>query len=153
LLTLYRLSQCRLPALIALMAILMLFIAPDVSQTLEHRQVRAAHETSSAAMDEMDMMPMDHDMKHHLTGVSHDGITVSVGNPVPHGNRSDGGIMDDFACGYCQLLVHSPLLAWMLIPLISLLFFITRVASSLFSPVTPITFFPGISQPRAPPAV
>ncbi|WP_240116310.1 DUF2946 domain-containing protein [Erwinia endophytica] len=154
-LTLYRLSQRRLPALIALMAILMLFIAPEVSKTLEHRQVRAAYETSSAVMGEMDMgmMPMDHGMKHPVTSASPDEMTGHAGNPVAHGKRSDEGIMDDFACGYCQLLVHSPLLAWVLAALILLLFLITRVAPSLLSPAPPMTFFPGISQPRAPPAV
>ncbi len=162
LLTLYRLSQRRIPALIALMAILMLFIAPEVSKTLEHRRMQSDSEvmteTSTEAMDEMDMgmMPMDHAMDHPMATAGHhvmaDQAGQSTSKIATHVMNDGMGMMDDFACGYCQLLAHFPVLAWVLIPLISLLLLSSRASPSLISPATPVTFFPGRSQPRAPPA-
>ncbi|MFS2222562.1 DUF2946 domain-containing protein [Pantoea sp. B65] len=162
LLTLYRLSQCRIPALIALMAILMLFIAPEISKTLEHRRMQSDGEVmtepSSEAMDGMDMamMPMDHAMDHPMANADHQVMAEqsdeSTAKTASHLMNGGMGMMDDFACGYCQLLAHFPVLAWVLIPLISLLLLSSRASPSLLSSVTPVTFFPGISQPRAPPA-
>ncbi len=166
LLTLYRLSQRRIPALIALMAILMLFIAPEVSKTLEHQRMQSDSAVSSGissdAMDGIDMdmdmamMPMNHGMEYTMGASDQHDMSGQAGRSTSDSPRhlmtGDMGMMDDFACGYCQLLAHFPVLAWVIIPLISLLLMCSRVPPSLRCPVAPETFFPGISQPRAPPA-
>ncbi|MEM6159622.1 DUF2946 domain-containing protein [Erwinia sp. P6884] len=157
-----RLSQRRIPALVALMAILMLFIAPEVSKTLEHGRMQsdtdatvtapASHAMHSMDMDGMHMAGMP---EHHpISSLSPGDEKGQTGRAMPALSLSGSmGMMDDFACGYCQLLAHFPVLAWILIPVISLLLLISRVSSPLFTSVIPLTFFPGISQPRAPPVI
>lgn len=69
----------------------------------------------------------------------------------PHHPRSSGNMLEHFACGYCQLLVHLPLLLAIFIVIIRLLLLSTRTPPPLkYSPYH-FTFFPGRSQPRAPP--
>ncbi|WP_342214435.1 DUF2946 domain-containing protein [Erwinia persicina] len=156
LVSLYRLSQRRLPALIAMIAVLLLFIAPDVSKTLEHQRMSAPVGFVSPPLMAIHDMPM---------GVmSHDGMTTLHAHPssakegLPDGIHSsstmpvDGGMMDDFACGYCQLLVHLPLLLYLFIPLIWLLFRLaSQTPATRYTPWFASAFFPGLSQPRAPP--
>lgn len=152
-----RLSQRRMPALIAIMAILMLFIAPDVSTILEqrrgaeHRQMPA--ENLSAGLDEMaqhgmtDEMPLAADNAHCDTAPS----PSQAADTGQHHNRSGGKMPGHFACGYCQLLVNLPLLLAIFIVVIRLLLLSTRTPPPLkFTPYH-FTFFPGLSQPRAPP--
>ncbi|WP_099134012.1 DUF2946 domain-containing protein [Xenorhabdus ehlersii] len=130
-LSLFRFSQSRTPAIIALLAILMLFIAPVVSKTLEHHREGIRSEINHC-MSVSDM-PSTHTMNHH--GVDH----VHM------------GLMDDIACGYCQLLINLPLLAGGFVPFILLTLIVSRAppVSRFFGPV--IRLFYGESQPRAPP--
>ncbi|WP_340614419.1 DUF2946 domain-containing protein [Xenorhabdus thailandensis] len=132
-LSLFRLSQNRTPAIIALLAILMLFIAPVVSKTLEHHREEIKSEINHCVF--VSDMPSTHTMNHH--GVDH----VHM------------GIMDDIACGYCQLLINLPLLAGGFIPFILLTLIVFRAPPILrfFGPV--IRLFYGESQPRAPPLI
>ncbi|MDC9603867.1 DUF2946 domain-containing protein [Xenorhabdus griffiniae] len=127
-LSLFRLSQSRTPAIIALLAILMLFIAPVVSKTLEHHREEIKSEINHC-------MPATHTMNHH--GVDHIHM----------------GLMDDIACGYCQLLINLPLLAGGFVPFILLTLIVFRALpiSRFFGPV--IRLFYGESQPRAPPLI
>lgn len=144
----------------AVVAILLLFIAPDISKTLEHQRLSGVDMTQSAPVQmqhsgnsRVEMDAMGDDM-HHMHTSSVLSADASPADPHQHlGMPDEGGMMDDFSCGYCQLLVHFPLLLWLFIPLIWLLF---RLASGM--PVRryvswfPSAFLPGIPQPRAPPA-
>ncbi|MDC9592421.1 DUF2946 domain-containing protein [Xenorhabdus sp. IM139775] len=116
-LSLFHLSQRRTPAIIALLAILMLFIAPVISKTLEH-----SREGIKA-----------HAMNHH--GADH----VHM------------GLMDDIACGYCQLLINLPLLTGGFVPFILLTIIVSRVPPTQRFSGPIIRLFYGESQPRAPP--
>ncbi|MBE8595048.1 DUF2946 domain-containing protein [Xenorhabdus sp. BG5] len=109
----------------------MLFIAPVVSKTLEHHRegIKSEINHSMSVSD----MPSKHTMNHH--GMDH----VHM------------GLMDDIACGYCQLLINLPLLAGGFVPFILLTLIVSRTppVSRFFGPV--IRLFYGESQPRAPP--
>ncbi|QFS60499.1 DUF2946 domain-containing protein [Pantoea dispersa] len=125
----------RLTACVAIVAVLLLFVAPIVSKTLLERQTRidpvASHSPSSA-------MPMHH----------HD-MPMEIAMPgTMHHNMDDG----EFACGYCDLLVHVPLMMWVFIPFIWLMLVISRAP-----PLPPLVAprprrFSGTHRPRAPPA-
>ncbi|MFK8257194.1 DUF2946 domain-containing protein [Erwinia sp. AnSW2-5] len=155
----YRLSQRRIPAFIAILAILLLFIAPDVSKSLEHQ--RASAPDASVQEDHSSMSSMHHG---DMNGMTMDEMTtlhsppssMTAAPPSDHGQHhtmpSGMAMMDDFACGYCQLLVHFPLLLLVFIPLIWLLFRLTLQApSSRYQSWFSSAFFLSISQPRAPP--
>ncbi|MDC9614832.1 DUF2946 domain-containing protein [Xenorhabdus khoisanae] len=139
-LSLFHLSQRRTPAFIALLAILMLFIAPVVSKTLEHHRDDIKSEMNhSMSMPDMQnssyhqTAPSSHSMNHH--GADHIHM----------------GLMDDIACGYCQLLINLPLLAGGFIPFILMMLTVSRAppAPRFTGPI--IRLFYGESQPRAPP--
>lgn len=144
----YRLSQRRLPALIAILAVLLLFIAPDVSKTLESYRTSAnsemsAHHPAGMMMNDMPMPAMSG----HAAMMMHAGAAEAM----HHDMGSEMGMMGDFACGYCQLLVHMPLLLCLFIAFFWLMCLIARTPPALILPAYHVTFFPGICQPRAPP--
>jgi len=140
--TLHRLSQRRIPALIAFLAIMLLFIAPWVSRTLEHRQIAQEGTAAEMVMPGMNMAPAHH-------GMPDDGDRSAM-HQAPA--MSEGmGTMDDIACGYCQLLVHFPVLIWLVLAVILLLFTVSRPRLVRYVPIAPVRLFPGVSQPRAPP--
>ncbi|WP_455819838.1 DUF2946 domain-containing protein [Pseudomonas cerasi] len=148
----YRLSQRRMPAFIAILAILLLFIAPDVSKSLAHQPVSASDSAVSevhaamASMHHEDMNGMMMDTQHSPQ------LPIAATPQSAHTMPGEMGIMDDFACGYCQLLVHFPILLIIFIPLIWILFRLTlQMPASPYQSWCPSAFFPGISQPRAPP--
>lgn len=115
---------------------LMLFIAPVISKSLEQRRATTNGEHhmmghSGAMMMEMGAMEMP--VSSHL---------------LPGAGTS---LMDDIACGYCQLLLHIPLIVWLFIPFIWLVWRISR------APPPPV-IAPLLAQhddaealPRAPP--
>lgn len=87
----------------------MLFIAPVISKSLEQRRAATNGEhhvmsLSSGMMMEMGNMEMS-TASHLMPGAS---------------------LMDDIACGYCQLLLHIPLIVWLFIPFIWLAWRISR---------------------------
>ncbi|CDH27244.1 conserved exported hypothetical protein [Xenorhabdus bovienii str. Jollieti] len=140
-LSLFRLSQRRIPALIASLAILMLFIGPVVSKTLEHRR----DSIKSEAHHNMPMSGMQNSNNHHYAS------SVN-GHDMHHGaSHTHTGLMDDIACGYCQLLINLPLLTWVFIPFIWLALTISRTPPVRFFLGSAIQLFYGESQPRAPP--
>jgi hypothetical protein len=120
----------RLTACIAIVAVLLLFVAPVVSKTLLERQNH--------------MQSMMADMPMH-----HDAMPDSVMPGMDHHMMDDG----EFACGYCDLLVHVPLMMWVFIPFIWLMLVISR------APPLPCVIAPVIRRqiathrPRAPPAL
>lgn len=125
----------RLTACVAIVAVLLLFVAPMVSKTLLERQQHAAAPSAHSAM--MMAMPEQHHammMADEMPGMAHHQMTQG-----------------EFACGYCDLLVHVPLLLWVFVPFIWLMLVISR-APPLRVRVTPvIRRFSGLHRPRAPP--
>ncbi|MBK0090112.1 DUF2946 domain-containing protein [Erwinia sp. S59] len=119
----------RLTACIAILAVLLLFVAPIVSKTLMERQSRMMDMPSQGMTSEMMMDMAMPGMDHHM--------------------MEDG----EFACGYCDLLVHVPLMMWVFIPFIWLMMVISRAPPlpPLQAPV--IRRFSPTHRPRAPPAV
>lgn len=158
-LSLFHLSQRRTPVFIALMAMLLLFIAPVISTSLEHRRADIAH-VQTNAMPAMDMSgqamnsnaipaPTQSDNTASSLSPSHHHLNESPSYPqMGHHTR---GMMDDIACGYCQLLIHLPLIFWAFIPFIWLTLHIVRTSPTpLVSRLIPPTL-PGDALPRAPP--
>ncbi|MBK4725989.1 DUF2946 domain-containing protein [Pantoea agglomerans] len=155
----YRLSQRRIPAFIAILAVLLLFIAPEVSQRLEHQRVSApdatAHEdhAAMASMHHGDMSGITMDEMSTLHSAPSSMAATPPSYQGQHHTMPGGmGMMDDVACGYCQLLAHFPVLLIIFIPLIWLLYRLTlRMPPSRYESWHPSAFLPGIVQPRAPP--
>lgn len=170
--SLIRLARHKLPALIAIFAILLLFVAPEVSKTLEHRRMenRDEHAVSVASeemphmhhmtnsvgqdmvmMDDMDMstddMSMHHEMSQHGSSAH-----TPLSNMVDMPGMMHDDMMDDAACGYCVMLIHLPLMIWVFAAIIwlTLRISVTPPPRLILRRFTP--FFPGIAQPRAPPA-
>ncbi|MEJ4043604.1 DUF2946 domain-containing protein [Erwinia sp. SLM-02] len=203
--SLLSLSQRRMPAFIAVLAILMLFIAPEVSKTLvQWRAANAvtahdvhpgrshhampdgpmtmrgisdasperaipAHDMAGTAAHNMAEMTA-HDMPgtpaHNMAGTPASGMAHHAAPAISAGSSAEKSpsmanhdalqpgmtMMDDLACGYCELLVHFPFMIWVLIPLIWLLCTSTRAPPvRLIVSFFPF-FLPGTCLPRAPPA-
>ncbi|MEG3131858.1 DUF2946 domain-containing protein [Pantoea cypripedii] len=120
----------RLTACIAIVAVLLLFVAPVVSKTLLERQ----NHLQSMMAD----MPMHHDAMPDMAMPGMD-----------HHMMDDG----EFACGYCDLLVHVPLMMWVFVPFIWLMLVISRAPPipDVIAPV--IRRHTSTHRPRAPPAL
>lgn len=154
---LIRLSRKKQPAAIAILAILMLFIAPEVSRTLEHWRLAQPHVIAthpaalpSEAMHSDDMPAMD------MSGTAHQAMTSATAEHpkamagMP-GMMSGGNMLDDIACGYCLVLTHLQLMLWIFTAIVWL-----TLRSSISPPPRQILsffplYFPGLVQPRAPP--
>ena len=85
----FAIARSRFPAWLAM---LLLFIAPVISQLL-----RVAYGHSSMMMDKPIMMDQHLPVMQHGQPMAH--------NPLKH----HLSLMDDSACGYCMLLIHPPL--------------------------------------------
>lgn len=140
--------------LLALFAVLMLFIAPEISKSLA-RDLSASGERQS------------HDKGHH-NSAAHGLSDTSEALAIPlamhaqhHVDRqslhhdmmqmADSGLMDDSACGYCQLLIHLPFLSWVFIPFIWLTLVISRPPPDSSFAYIPFSVLTADCQPRAPP--
>ncbi|BCZ57709.1 DUF2946 domain-containing protein [Serratia sp. TSA_130.2] len=90
-------------------AILMLFIAPVVSRSLEHARAGSAETTVMAdcGMAMPKPKPMHHDM-HSPPAAPEKAASPMMQHGGGHHNMAM--MMDDSACGYCVLLLHAPLL-------------------------------------------
>ena len=105
------LTRSRAAAFVALAAMMMLFVAPLISKSLA--QMTACHQSAQHASAQA-----------ADTGSAHGGHTgVKFGMLMPHGGQS---LMEDIACGYCQLLIHLPLILVIAQPLIWLMLFAFR---------------------------
>lgn len=135
--SLFSFSRHKWPSAIALLAMLMLFIAPVISKSLEHR--RAAEINSHA--------------EHHMTHA--DGMMMEMGSMMPAASHllpgAGASLMDDIACGYCQLLLHVPLIVWLFIPFIWLAWRITRAPPPAVIAPLLAQHDDAKAQPRAPP--
>lgn len=174
-------SRRRLFAWLGIGAILMLFIAPVVSNmlvaqgmpmpmmadmTLSPEVPETSEMTMSSAMPQtpemstssdaakMAAMPMpDHVMPTHPAAASPPASTLtSLSSTSAPANTLSSDEMMGVACGYCVLLMHLPLLVLLAVALIWSLSVVVR---PLFSRITPcLLSSPTLtdSQPRAPPA-
>lgn len=128
--------QQRLSACLAILAVLLLFVAPVVSKDLMARHGDAMAAPVMAMSHSADAMPMTHHMDDAM---------------MPSGHMMSGE--EGVACGYCELLVHVPLMIWAAIPLLWLMMLIARAP-----PPTPRADPPlcrrerRVYRPRAPPS-
>jgi len=150
LVSLYGLSQRSTPAVIAILAILMLFLAPEVSKNLAQWQ---------ADVPETHLM---HNTVAHEMATNHNHSSPTENPPGHHAHHGENGghhlmgstsMAGDFACGYCELLIHCPLIFWLFTPLIWLLLVSSRAPPILHYCLSPIPYFAGCAQPRAPPVI
>lgn len=96
--------RCSLPAWLALAAMLVIFLAPVLSQTLALAHERERVHASTWHTQRVDM-PAGHAMAMQQTQHRHQ---VGAGQ---HDSTHPAGHMDLAQCGYCSLLAHTPLMA------------------------------------------
>ncbi|QQA77505.1 DUF2946 domain-containing protein [Pectobacterium parmentieri] len=132
-------SVKRVAAWLAIFSMMMLFIAPLISKSLV--QLSACQVSAHAMpMSQQHHGAHEHDACHH-GGTPHNLMMSSVGLAP----------MEDIACGYCQLLVHLPLILSVVLPLLWLLLSAHR-PTHFPDFVCPTLFRPYCSQrARAPP--
>ncbi|MDH2067042.1 DUF2946 domain-containing protein [Pantoea sp. GD03673] len=117
----------RLTAGIAILAVLLLFVAPMISKNLaEHH---ATMQRASALHAGMPMM-------HHHSDMS----------MTDHEMMGPG-----FACGYCDLLVHVPLVLWVFVPFIWWMCLLSRAPPPSAINPPQRRWMLRLPQPRAPP--
>lgn len=105
------LIRSKAAAFVALAAMMMLFVAPLISKSLA--QMTACHQSAQhASVQAADS-----------GSVYGEHAGMKLGMLMPHGGQS---LMEDIACGYCQLLVHLPLILAIAQPLVWLMLFAFR---------------------------
>lgn len=120
----------RMIACLALVSMLLLFIAPVISKNVRENTLYE--------------MPNSEAMHH-----AHMLADMPIQSVAHHHHEMD--IDSDTACGYCDLLIHLPLMLWALSPVIWLL---RRLG---LTPPTPLNTslilrrYHGVKRPRAPP--
>lgn len=185
--TLFTPMQQRLSACLAILAVLLLFVAPVVSQDLMARQssaMRAAmaydampmtHHSHARTSHDHDMVTMAHHedaaTAHHAMPMAHHEDAATAHHAMPMTHHQDaatahhamsmadaammpaGHMMDSsgFACGYCELLVHVPLMIWAAVPLIWLMMIVSRAPPPLRAVSPPRRRERRVYRPRAPP--
>ena len=137
---LIRLSHAKLPAVIAILAILMLFIAPEISRSLQDSSPQSP--AGISASSEMAMPGMS--MPAHMTMEKH-----STTHSAPSVDPMSG--MDDIACGYCVMLLHMPVLLAMMVFLCWFSLLLRRAPPARRHYALPVRLFTGDLQPRGPP--
>lgn len=156
--SLFSISHRRHLVYLGLLAILMLFLAPVISKSLEHQ--RASQPCSAPITtthhDVSGMAAMHHampGMAHAAHSSSHSSCIASQGMPHHLVSKPGSSPMEDIACGYCQLLIHLPLLQTIFTPFIWLTLLVSH------APFLPVLVSPLLStcysecQPRAPPGL
>ncbi|EPA6641049.1 MULTISPECIES: DUF2946 domain-containing protein [Serratia] len=123
--------QQRVTACIAIMAVLLLFVAPMVSKSLTHHPMMGGMAQTDGAMPQ-DMHGMAMPAAEHA---GHHGMDPA----------------EMIFCGYCELLIHVPLLLWTFVPLLWLMARIARLpcAPRIVSP--PLRRLILRPSPRGPP--
>ncbi|QKJ87136.1 hypothetical protein PMPD1_2191 [Paramixta manurensis] len=130
-----RLTQQSFTAWLAIAAVLLLFVAPVISKTLAQQQPDAMSSMTMVNMPMMHTMPSTDSMH----GVHH--------AAMDHSMPGDDG----FACGYCELLVHVPLMVWIFIPFIWLILRISHAPPVPAVVGNEVRRNDSFHHPRAPP--
>ena len=139
---LIRLSHTKLAAVIAILAMLMLFIAPDISRNLHS----PLSDTQTARQSVATANSMSAEMT--VTALSAAEKTAAI-HPVPAAPPMT--MPGEDVCGYCVLL-HMPILLIMMIILCNLSLRLCREKPCIQRLILPAAQFAGDQQPRAPPA-
>lgn len=113
------------------MAVLLLFVAPVVSKSLTHHQMMGGMAQTDAAMP--------HDM--HAMAMP----------AAEHAGHHGMDPAEMIFCGYCELLIHVPLLLWTFVPLLWLMARIARLSSAPRIVSPPIRRLILQPSPRGPP--
>ncbi len=124
----------------------MLFVAPVVSKSLASQHANMPCAVDSVAMQDMPAM-------HHAMPGKENAGKCEVHQGTPHHLLPSAGSspMEDIACGYCQLLIHLPLIQNVFTPFVWLIEFVSQ------APFLPVILSPLLCvcyceyQPRAPP--
>lgn len=128
-----RATTQKLTACLALLAVLLLFVAPVISNS----RLDAPHH-GSATVTLTDVSAHHHaEQGHHSTMAS---------------SHHAAAMQDEgFACGYCELLVHVALIVWAFIPFIWLTLLLERAPPipCASAPCSPQRY--AVHHPRAPP--
>ncbi|CAQ83332.1 MULTISPECIES: DUF2946 domain-containing protein [Photorhabdus] len=149
-------SRGRQPAWLGIFAILMLFIAPVISRSLEHARIGEAH--SSKVVDCHMVISSNDDMPRNMShsevsSASHVSSGTNHHDGMQMGMHAGGGMsmLEDIACGYCVFLIHVPMLDLANTPL----FWSTSLTARPPPIQTVASFLPHFifsdSLPRAPP--
>ena len=96
--------RCSFPAWLALAAMLVIFLAPVLSQTLVLAHERESGNVSSRWHDPASAVHAEHVMD---LQDAHDTFKTSAGR---HQQTHPAGHVDLAQCGYCSLLAHTPLI-------------------------------------------
>ncbi|OKP48834.1 hypothetical protein A8A12_21700 [Serratia marcescens] len=123
--------QQRFAACIAIMAVLLLFVAPVVSKSLMHHQMMSGMAQPAATMP--------HEMH---------GMVMPAAEHAGHHGMDPAEMI---FCGYCELLIHVPLLLWVFVPLLWLMARIERLPCAPRIVPPPIRRLALRPSPRGPP--
>jgi len=115
----------------------MLFIAPIVSKTLH----TSSHATSAMSPKESMSMP------------SGDECSMMSSSSSSQPPAFDRKMLDDMACGYCQLLAHFPFLQWVILLALVIIYCPLRIVTLLPLTFHPLTGYRWSNQARAPPSL
>ena len=136
----------------------MLFIAPVISTSLMAHHCDA--HSVAPGINQPTASPLHSGMAHaHAHPAdeppAHAASSAACPAASPLHHILNGGAsspMEDIACGYCQLLIHLPIIVWVFVPLIWLTLRISRMppARTPVGPVLPRSYADFF--PRAPPA-
>ncbi|MGV3346199.1 DUF2946 domain-containing protein [Enterobacteriaceae bacterium LUAb1] len=105
-----QISTVYIAAWLALLAVIMLFVAPVISKFISHKTV-CEHAVSAMNLSDTHQNMMT---KSCQTAAEMDHCRMS---------RQVMSPMEEIACGYCQLLIHLPFVLFMLTALLWLLLF------------------------------
>lgn len=141
-------QQQRLTACTAILAVLLLFLAPVVSKSLMTHQGMIS--TSSAILLNTSTPEMNDPAMEHMADMQH---MPPAATPAFPGEQAPHSMImgDDSACGYCELLIHVPLMLWLFVPLLWLIMLVARILRSppVLSPLIQRWSFR--QRPRGPP--
>lgn len=139
----------RFTACLAILAVLLLFVAPMVSKTLMAQQSQASAQPDLVAAAMPQHTGMRHDAMASMPDDGHHAMMMDGSMPgMAHTTRSDSGMV----CGYCDLLIHVPLMVWIFIPFIWLTLIISRAPPIADITPPPVPRDTRTHPPRAPPA-
>ncbi|WP_241581473.1 DUF2946 domain-containing protein [Rosenbergiella nectarea] len=122
-------------AKLAIFSIAMLFIAPIISKNLHTSSHIASAMPSMAGMT-----------------APHDECAMMSPSPSSKAPSFDRKMLDDMACGYCQLLAHFPFLQWVILLALVIVYSPLRSRSHIPLITRPLTGYWSSSQARAPPS-
>lgn len=127
-------------AWLALLAVAMLFVAPVISKSIAHHTLREPASGVIAA--------------HAPDGHSHMTMPDHAHNQAhPMMSAYAMSLMEEIACGYCQLLVHQPFIQFALAMLLWLMLFFVARRPPYQRIVTRISRTWSAQHARAPPVV